>query len=438
MGEALTKGMTMRLLQRWSTARIILIAFTFSEFGSTMAGFALPIVYIAQTHNLAGAGLLAGVGAAAMFVGNLVGGLIADARSKRVFLFVFGCADPVFEIALVLLIVRGAFAPAVWAPLIALMFFCNAAEGSIESTSLRLVVDEAELAAIMGLRQTRAYLCTFLGPVAGGVLASINPALPFGVTAVTGVIGMLILLPVRREERLARIEGSAESKVDAILGGLSDMRHSRVLLVAALIFFFVPFALNGVLDVFTFGLANAEVAPWLISSLPVAVGLGGIAGSIVVPIVLKKYPLRAGHSTLVVMAAIAVLCVLMVVIPAWAVRLVLVALIAALAPLANPLFSFVMAYVPPERQGRDISLISALNLLPGVVTGPVAAALLPSMGAGTILVLAAPMLISVVLLLVTPALRNIPPTDEWAGYIAGLRGKGGVGEQGGMSERDDV
>ena len=408
---------------RFSTARIILIAFTFSTLGGALAGFALPVVYIAQTENLTRAGILAASAVLAGFIGGLMGGIIADALSKRVFLFLFGCLDPLFWIAIAVLVWRENYSLALWIPLVVLAMFFSAAEGTIEGTSLRLVVQEDEVAEVMSLRQTRAYMGMFLGPVLGGVFASISPSLPFLVTAIMGVLCMLVLIPAWGDEQLGKIVDKSEgnTKTDAIFGGLHDVARDPILLMFAVIFVLIPFALDGVLEVFTFGLAHEQVEPWIISVFPVAVGLGGLLGASLVPLALRKITVHAGQLQLMVQSAILFLALGMAFIPIWPIRLVLMALTSFIVPFANPFMSFFMAYVPRERQGRVTSVITAINSLPGLFTAPIVAMLLPFLGYRTTAILAIPIVLATVALFFMPALRNIPATDGWADYVTELR-----------------
>lgn len=122
--------------------------------------------------------------------------------------------------------------------------------------------------------------------------------------------------------------------------------------------------------------------------------------------------------------ALALLCIAFAYIPSWPVRLVLMVLAAGIAPFANPFMAFLAAYTPPERQGRDMSVITAINDLPGLVTAPVAAVFLPIFGYSTVALLSIALLPALLIVALTPAMRTIPEQSKWVDHIAKIRAVG--------------
>ena len=162
---------------------------------------------------------------------------------------------------------------------------------------------------------------------------------------------------------------------------------------------------------------DQSVAPWLITSIPVAIGVGGVIGTLIVPLVIKKFPYPVGIGSAVVLVVVAGLFVLMALVPNWPVRILALILVASVMPLTNPFFAFAMAYIPADKQGRAMSVINSVNSLPGLLTPAIAAALLPVFGFNALIVCALALLLSILTIVFNPKLRGIPAQAAWSTYI---------------------
>lgn len=83
----------MGLLRSNPTFRTLMLAFTISSASVGCASFSLPVAYIYATHNLVQTAFLTTTNTIGNLCGTLVGGVLADAYSRRLVLLISGAAS---------------------------------------------------------------------------------------------------------------------------------------------------------------------------------------------------------------------------------------------------------------------------------------------------------------------------------------------------------
>lgn len=251
-----------------------------SLLGGHMSTLALPLLVLDQTGSAALAGLVGTVRMLAYLATNLPAGALADRLPRRGVLVV---ADLVraasilvvgfglllgAPLPLVLLLAAGAIDTAV-----------SAVAGPAGTATIRHLVPAEQLPTAMALDSGRSLTLGLVGPLVGGVLYQVAPALPFLVDGLTYGFSLLFILSVRRG-----LGGGTPTKrtLRADIGeGIRFVVRSPFILTYMVWAALMNFATAGI----TFGLV-VLIGPADAGSLGVAMTvltLAGIAGSAIAP-----------------------------------------------------------------------------------------------------------------------------------------------------------
>jgi predicted MFS family arabinose efflux permease len=104
--------------------------------------------------------------------------------------------------------------------------------GPAEFALLRLLVPPERRAIAVGQMQSRSQLAGLLGPLLGGVLYAVNPALPFALDAVSYLASFVLVLALRSPQRSATAVGDATSLRERLGAGWRWLRQDRFLFAA--------------------------------------------------------------------------------------------------------------------------------------------------------------------------------------------------------------
>jgi MFS family permease len=170
---------------------------TLAGLGSLIGNLAVPLLVLQQTGSAAQAGVVGSVSAVALLVASIPAGAAADAVERRR-LMIWSQLGGVLAAAV---LVGGVLAGHPGLPLILGVTIAVAVLGSLYAPAsmglIQAAVPASQLGLAMSSLQARTAALQVVGPLAGGVVFSISPVLPFTVRAGALLASVLCLLAVR-------------------------------------------------------------------------------------------------------------------------------------------------------------------------------------------------------------------------------------------------
>ncbi|MFH9939858.1 MFS transporter [Streptomyces murinus] len=185
--------MTAPALYRNQTYVRLWIAYTLSSLGTFASLVSLPLVVMASSGGPLGVGLISFAGASCMLLALPWAGLLVDRVGWRP---VMVRADLVRGIAFGVL----TYTVAIHQVSVGVVLAVTAVSGALgvpfasaTATALRSAIPTAQRPAALSANQSRTALLTLLGPLAGGALYGVSPALPFAVDAVSFLVSATLV-----------------------------------------------------------------------------------------------------------------------------------------------------------------------------------------------------------------------------------------------------
>ncbi|WP_327230290.1 MFS transporter [Streptomyces murinus] len=185
--------MTAPALYRNQTYVRLWIAYTLSSLGTFASLVSLPLVVMASSGGPLGVGLISFAGASCMLLALPWAGLLVDRVGWRP---VMVRADLVRGIAFGFL----TYTVATHQVSVGVVLAVTAVSGALgvpfasaTATALRSAIPTAQRPAALSANQSRTALLTLLGPLAGGALYGVSPALPFAVDAVSFLVSATLV-----------------------------------------------------------------------------------------------------------------------------------------------------------------------------------------------------------------------------------------------------
>ncbi|MFD4664167.1 MFS transporter [Streptomyces halstedii] len=360
--------------------RLLWMSGLFAVLGAQMSALALPLLVLRETGSAVQAGSVGTVAVGAVLITMLPGGVMADRVERRRLMRLCDIGS---------LTVVTALATAVWfgrAPMALVLLV--AASGAVLSSIyapavfglMRAVVPPEQMGTATARLQARTQTVRLVGPLVGGALFGVHPALPFASEAVGLLLSTVCVALVRTRSRARTAAGPVFSRRELTAGlsflwGIPYLR--TVLLVFGLGMNFAFGALTfTALSVFSEGGRSGVGGGFVIT----CVSAGALAGALIAP---RINPDR--HSRLLILSTCWT-CVTAAGGMAWftdpLVAGALCALCMCLATIASIGFlSTLLIVTPEERVGR---VQSAASFLSSIVQpfGPLAGgALLTAFGA---------------------------------------------------------
>ncbi|MFC0680443.1 MFS transporter [Lysobacter korlensis] len=211
---------------------LLWISQALSQLGTSISTLAYPLLILDATGSALNAGILAAVSAAVSLTAKLPAGLIADRWRYRSLMLV-GDAARAFLLATIATAVLFGFATL---PLLIVLVAAEVALGAVfgpaEFALLRLLVPAERRAIAVGQMQSRSQLAGLLGPLVGGVLYAVHPALPFALDAASYLASFVLVLGVRSPQRGATARGGEASLRERLGAGWAWLRRDRFLFAA--------------------------------------------------------------------------------------------------------------------------------------------------------------------------------------------------------------
>lgn len=178
---------------RWFTGDLL------GDLGSSLRGFAMPLVTLAVGGTATASGLIGTTGRIAYVVGLLPGGVIAD-RTDRKRLIVTG--------HVLRALVFGAVALAWWAGLLGigglvLAAVCSGAMsglfGLASDSAIKHVVSDEQLPSAAAANQARSSAVELTASPLAGLLMTVSPALPFAAETVGHAVGAVCVARIETD-----------------------------------------------------------------------------------------------------------------------------------------------------------------------------------------------------------------------------------------------
>lgn len=409
----------------WRSFRRLLLAFTLSSATTAGAEFALPLLVMTKTQSVAGMAAVTTSMVVGALLGDFLGGVLADSFPKWRVMAIGTAVETIVLVSIAGSLMLGADSIFVFAIFSIALAASGSLSSSAESAAVRSLVADEDLPRAGQLRQTRAFVTTLLGPAIGGVLLTAGTGLPFAVAGAAGVIALWLLALLRSTPQLHSRTPREGAPLTFALAGIRSVFTDSTLAGFGVLMVVLGSVPPLLIAISTYSMARNDVAPWAISLLPTAAGVGGLAGSLLLlPVILRIRPPRVGRFSIGVLLALGVMAGVMGLLSSipWLIGLAI--LFTAGITLVNPLLSFLMAYIPEERQGRVLSAMTLLNSAPAFVAPALATALVLAYDLRALIACAVILLAGAALVFFLPSLRGIPAPEQWSEYLNRLRVRG--------------
>ncbi|WP_031092157.1 MFS transporter [Streptomyces sp. NRRL S-15] len=359
--------------------RLLWLSGLFAVLGGQMSALALPLLVLKETGSAVQAGAVGTVSVGAVLLTMLPGGVMADRVERRRLMRLCDVGS---------LTVVTALAAAVWSghtpmALVLLVAAAGAVLSSVYGPAafglMRAVVPAEQMGTATARLQARTHTARLVGPLVGGALFGVHPALPFAVEALGLLLSTVCVALVRTRSRARKTAGAVFSRRELMAGltflwGIPYLR--TVLLVFGLGMNFAFGALTfTALTAFSEGGRSGIGGGFVIT----CVSAGALAGALLAP---RISPDRHTRALILVTCWT---CVAAAGVMAWISRPLVAGVMCALCMCLSTIASIgflskLLVLTPEERVGR---VQSAAGFLSSVVQplGPLAGgALLTAFG----------------------------------------------------------
>ncbi|MGF1341665.1 MFS transporter [Streptomyces flavovirens] len=263
--------------------RLLWMSGLFAVLGGQMSALALPLLVLKETGSAVQAGSVGTVSVGAVLIAMLPGGVMADRVERRRLMRLCDVGS---------LLVVTALATAVWfghAPM-ALVLLVAAAGAVISSVYgpavfglMRAVVPADQMGTATARLQARTQTVRLVGPLVGGALFGLHPALPFAAEALGLLLSTVCVALVRTRSRAETAAGPVFSRRE-LTAGLSFLWSIPYLRTILLIFGLgMNFAFGALtftaLSVFSEGGRSGVGGGFVIT----CVSAGALAGALLAP-----------------------------------------------------------------------------------------------------------------------------------------------------------
>lgn len=268
------------VLRRYPDLARVWFGHSLSLLGSHLSTLALPLLVLDTTGSAALAGLVGTVRMLTYLAANLPAGALADRLPRRSVLVIADLARSAAMLVVGIGLVAGHSLPvAVLLAAGAVDTAVSAVAGPAGTAVLRHLVRPEDMPRVLALDSSRRLSVALVGPLLGGALYQVAPALPFLVDGVSYAASLLMILCVRRD--LGGRRPTRSTLRQDVAAGVRYVMRSRFIVVFMVWATAVNFATAGM----TFGVI-VVIGPNDADRLGVAMTvltLAGIAGSALAP-----------------------------------------------------------------------------------------------------------------------------------------------------------
>lgn len=336
-------------LRRNREFRLLWIGQALSDFGSAMAGLALPLVLLAAGYGPAEAGL---IGTVILVVGLAVrvpSGYLADRYDPRALML--WCDLARLAVAAVATVWLLAGRLPLWVALVVVIVSSVALETFRPSQNkvVRRVVPVDQLSHAVSLNQARMYGASIAAPAVAGVLLAVAPWLPFAADAVTFGISALCVVMLSRSVApvTAPVAAPVREKFwPQVTAGWRYVVRDRFLRTMSIYFAVLNVLFSALSYALILGAATQPGGAAAVGVAMSSAAAAGLAGSLIVPYVARRLSMRV-----VLMAGPVLSAALLVLVWSGGGTIPFVAAFSGLClltPLIGAVLATIMAKVVPE------------------------------------------------------------------------------------------
>ncbi|MDQ0796287.1 MFS transporter [Streptomyces sp. B1I3] len=198
--------------------RLLWMSGLFAVLGGQMSALALPLLVLKETGSAVQAGAVGTVSVGAVLITMLPGGVVADRVERRRLMRLCDVGS---------LAVVTALTAAVWSghapmPLVLLVAAAGAVISSIYGPAvfglMRAVVPADQMGTATARLQARTHTARLVGPLVGGALFGVHPALPFAAEALGLFLSTVCVALVRTRSRARTKAGAVFSRRELMAG----------------------------------------------------------------------------------------------------------------------------------------------------------------------------------------------------------------------------
>ncbi|MGI5499778.1 MFS transporter [Lentzea sp. CA-135723] len=288
---AVEEGVAETPLRRNREFRLLWIGQALSDFGSAMAGLALPLVLLAAGYGPAEAGL---IGTVVLVVGMIVrvpSGYLADRYDSRALMLVSDLARlGVVAVAAVWLL---AGTLPLWVALLVVVVSAVALEAfrPAQNKVVRRVVPADQLGHAVSLNQARMYGASIAAPAVAGVLIALAPWIPFAANAVTFAVSAWCIFLLARTPAQAA-PATREKFWPEVSAGLRFVVGDRFLRLSSVYFALLNLIFSALSYALILGAATQPGGATAVGLAMSSAAVAGLVGSLLVPYAAKRLSLR--------------------------------------------------------------------------------------------------------------------------------------------------
>jgi MFS family permease len=262
-----------------------------SDLGSSMSGLALPLLTLGLTESPVKAGVVGTAAAVTRMAVQLPAGVVTD-RIDRRRLMLGSDAVRLAAYALLAWLVLSDRVTLGWIIAVAIVSAAfSVAHENAQFGAVRNVVPLAQVPEATARNEARGAAVALVGPPLGGALFGIGRSLPFLADAVSYLLSFAGIWLIRRPMQQDRTEPREHPVTELVEGVRFTLREPflrAVLLIAAPI----NLAFNGIIFAAIVILQQQNTPPALIGTVETVIGVGGLAGAMLAPLMSRRIPLR--------------------------------------------------------------------------------------------------------------------------------------------------
>lgn len=407
-----------RELSRNHDFTVLWVGQTISELGSRVSMFVFPLLAWQLTHSTLAAAAVEALHLLGLCGALLPAGVLADRADRRRLMRLASGSGLVLYGSLVAAGLLGTLT----VPHLAVVALLTGVGAGVfspaETSAVRTVVPNEDLATALSQVQARQHVASLLGGPLGGVLYGAARWLPFAADAVSFAVSWVLLGRIRTDLSPAPADGPRPRAREEIREGLAftmTRPFFRTLMIWAAL---VNLTVNAVFFVAILRLIRAGFHPAEIGLVETAAGVAGILGALAAPRLIDRF--ATGRLTVLIAWSFVPLVVPMVL---WNHPAVVAASLAAglfLNPAGNAgIGAYRVAQTPDRLQGRVASASQFLSMSVMPLAPVVGGALLAALG-GPAAIAGLGVLTALAALVVTCSrtIRSVPRPVVWQAELA--------------------
>ncbi|GAB3391000.1 MFS transporter [Humibacter soli] len=411
--DATTSRMTAASLWHNAPYLLLMTGKTGQLLGNGIAVFAVPLIAFGITGSVFWSGVIAAISEVGVLVATLPAGVIADRIDRRRILLVCSALGAVIWFGLWWADAAGVLNAWELAAALLVASAIAAFYAPTEAAGIRYVVSSEQLGTAMAAMQGRGAVASLLAGPLGGLFYGISRALPFLAGTVTYLLAGITTLFVRTPLNDRRHHEDTQGAVASLVDGFRFVLAVPIIRTGIGVFALLNLAFGGIIVTINLHLVATHTAPLLIALVDVVSGVAMLAGAIVSPSLVKRFP--SGPLAIICMAPSVLFGFGLAFATQYVEYVVLIAAMTISVPPVNAgLLGYVGAITPQNMQARMNSVLSLSWTTVAPIAPLVGGALLASVGVGwSLAAFAALLLVGFIAFATMRAVRRIGRPETW-------------------------